>query len=62
MKKKEPEIKKEYEPNIQEEENPEIAEVEKPFTHKDTTHDVMSDEEMERQALKNTIMMGGVVK
>ncbi len=35
---------------------------EKPFTHKDTTHDVMSDEEMERQALKNTIMMGGVVK
>jgi hypothetical protein len=35
---------------------------ESPLTHKDTNHSEMSDEEMERQALKNTIMMGGVVK
>lgn len=33
-----------------------------PYTHKDTTHDVMTDEEMEQQALRNTIMMGGVVQ
>lgn len=34
-----------------------------PFTHKDTNHNVeMSEDEMEQQALRNTIMMGGVVK
>lgn len=32
-----------------------------PYTYKDTNHVEMTDEEMEEQAIKNTIMMGGVV-
>lgn len=33
----------------------------KPFTEKDTELKPMSDEEMERQARRNTIKMGGVI-
>lgn len=34
----------------------------KPFTEKDTDLKPMTDEEMERQARRNTIKMGGVIK
>lgn len=34
----------------------------KPFTEKNTELKPMSDEEMERQARRNTIKMGGVIK
>lgn len=34
----------------------------KPFTEKTTQLKPMSDEEMERQARRNTIKMGGVIK
>lgn len=34
----------------------------KPFTEKATQLEPMSDEEMERQARRNTIKMGGVIK
>lgn len=34
----------------------------KPFTEKDTNLEPMTDEEMERQARRNTIKMGGVIK
>ena len=34
---------------------------EKPFTEKDTDLEPMTDEEMERQARRNTIKMGGVI-
>ncbi len=34
----------------------------KPYTEKDTELKPMSDEDMERQARRNTIMMGGVIK
>lgn len=33
----------------------------KPFTEKDTEQKPMTDEEMERQARRNTIKMGGVI-
>lgn len=33
-----------------------------PFTLKNTNPKPMTDEEMERQARRNTIMMGGVIK
>ena len=33
----------------------------KPFTEKDTELEPMSDEEMEKQARRNTIKMGGVI-
>lgn len=33
-----------------------------PFTHKDTELKPMTDEEMEKQARRNTIKMGGVIK
>lgn len=33
----------------------------KPFTEKDTNLEPMTDEEMERQARRNTIKMGGVI-
>lgn len=34
----------------------------KPFTEKDTDLKPMTDEEMEKQARRNTIKMGGVIK
>lgn len=34
----------------------------KPFTEKTTQLEPMTDEEMERQARRNTIKMGGVIK
>ena len=34
----------------------------KPYTQKDTDLKPMSDEEMEKQARRNTIKMGGVIK
>ena len=34
----------------------------KPFTEKDTDLKTMTDEEMERQARRNTIKMGGVIE
>ena len=34
----------------------------KPFTEKDTELKPMTDEEMEKQARRNTIKMGGVIK
>ena len=34
---------------------------EKPFTEKDTKLKLMTDEEMEQQARRNTIKMGGVI-
>lgn len=34
----------------------------KPFTEKDTELEPMTDEEMEKQARRNTIKMGGVIK
>lgn len=34
----------------------------KPFTEKNTNLKTMSDEEMEKQARRNTIIMGGVIE